>query len=109
MKVLQAENELLERFKTELARASKFYLGMALVTNGGLKLVLSSIERCLEKRGQVQRTVDDVFQLGGHIRIQPHRGYGSVFQNGVEDQRRSVAPERHRSRTHLVQDRTERE
>lgn len=54
MKVLQAENELLERFKTELARASKFYLGMALVTKGGLKLVLSSIERCLEKRGHGQ-------------------------------------------------------
>src|ERR1039458_7773388 len=54
MKALQAENELLERFKTELARASKFYLGMALVTKGGLKLVLSSIERCLEKRGHGQ-------------------------------------------------------
>jgi HKD family nuclease len=52
MKVLQAENELLEVFKTELARASQFYLGMALVTKGGLKLVLSSIERCLEERGQ---------------------------------------------------------
>lgn len=54
MKALQAENELLERFKTELSRAAKFYLGMALVTNGGLKLVLSSIERCLEKRGHGQ-------------------------------------------------------
>ena len=52
MKVLQAENELLEHFKKELSGASKFYLGMALVTKGGLKLVLASIERCLEKRGR---------------------------------------------------------
>jgi HKD family nuclease len=54
MKALQAENELLERFKTELARASEFYLGMALVTKGGLELILSSIERCLEKQGHGQ-------------------------------------------------------
>jgi HKD family nuclease len=54
MKALQAESELLERFKTELARASKFYLGMALVTQSGLKVVLSSIERCLEKQGHGQ-------------------------------------------------------
>jgi HKD family nuclease len=52
MKALQAENELLEHFKKELARASEFYLGMALVTKGGLKLVLASIERCLERRGR---------------------------------------------------------
>ena len=54
MKLLQAENELLERIKSELARASQFCLGMALVTNSGLKLVLPSIERCLEKRGHGQ-------------------------------------------------------
>jgi len=52
MKALQAENELLEHFKKELSRASEFYLGMALVTKGGLKLIRTSIERCLEKRGR---------------------------------------------------------
>src|SRR5450759_5378658 len=52
MKALQAENELLERFKTELARASKFYLGMALVTQSGLERVLPSMERSLERRGR---------------------------------------------------------
>jgi HKD family nuclease len=54
MKALQSENQLLESFKTELARASEFYLGMALVTKSGLKMVVSSIERCLEKRGYGQ-------------------------------------------------------
>ena len=51
MKALQAENELLEYLKKELGRASEFYLGMALVTKGGLELLLPSIERCLERRG----------------------------------------------------------
>jgi HKD family nuclease len=37
-----------------LARASTFYLGFALVTKGGLKLVLASIERCLRNRGHGQ-------------------------------------------------------
>jgi hypothetical protein len=54
MKALQAENELLEQFTTELARSSEFYLGMALVTKSGLERVLSSIERCLERQGQGQ-------------------------------------------------------
>jgi len=54
MKALQAENEVLKHFRKELARASEFYLGFALVTKGGLKLILASIERCLEKRGRGQ-------------------------------------------------------
>lgn len=54
MKSLQSENELLERFTTELARASNFYFGMALVTKTGLELVRPSIERCLERRGHGQ-------------------------------------------------------
>jgi HKD family nuclease len=54
MKALQAENELLEQFTTELARSSEFYLGMALVTKSGLERVLSSIERCLERQGHGQ-------------------------------------------------------
>jgi HKD family nuclease len=54
MKALQAENELLERFTTELGRASEFYLGMALVTKSGLKLILPSIERSLERQGHGQ-------------------------------------------------------
>jgi HKD family nuclease len=54
MKALQAENELLECFTTELGRASEFYLGMALVTKSGLKLILPSIERSLERQGHGQ-------------------------------------------------------
>lgn len=52
MKALQAENEMLDRFNTELARASQFYLGMALITQSGLALVLPSIERSLERRAR---------------------------------------------------------
>jgi HKD family nuclease len=54
MTALQPEKELLEQFKKEMARASQFYLGMALVTKGGLKLVLPSMERCLKMRGRGQ-------------------------------------------------------
>jgi HKD family nuclease len=52
LKALQAENELLKHFTTELASASEFYLGMALVTKAGLDLIIGSIERCLERRGR---------------------------------------------------------
>jgi|SRR5581483_5148696 len=52
LKALQAENELLKQFTTELASASEFYLGMALVTKRGLDLVFASIERCLERQGR---------------------------------------------------------
>jgi HKD family nuclease len=54
MKALQAENELLERFTTDLGRASEFYLGMALVTKSGLNLILPWIERSLERQGHGQ-------------------------------------------------------
>jgi HKD family nuclease len=54
MKALQTENEMLKRFTKELAGASEFYLGFALVTKGGLNLILASIERCLERQGQGQ-------------------------------------------------------
>ncbi len=52
MKALQTENELLKHVTSELAKASEFYLAFALVTSGGLKLVLPSIERCLRNRGR---------------------------------------------------------
>ncbi len=51
MKALQGENDVVKQFTKELAGAAEFYLGMALVTKSGLKLVLPAIERCLEKRG----------------------------------------------------------
>lgn len=51
MKALQADGELLKQFKSELARASKFYFGMALVTKSGLDLLHTSIERFLERGG----------------------------------------------------------
>jgi hypothetical protein len=57
----------------------------------------------------LQRFIDDPFEFGRHVRIQPHRRYGSAFQNGVEDQPRSVASKRQCARAHLVQHRSERE
>jgi HKD family nuclease len=51
MKVLLAENELRKQFTKELSRASEFYLGMALVTKTGLKMVLPAMKRCLKRRG----------------------------------------------------------
>ena len=48
LKALQAENELLKHFRKELARASEFYLGMALVTKGGLKLILARLSGALK-------------------------------------------------------------
>ena len=52
MRALQGEGELLKRFRAELARSSRFCLGMALVTKSGLDLIQPSIEGCLEKGGQ---------------------------------------------------------
>jgi len=51
MKALQAQGELLKRFKADLERASQFRLGMALVTKSGLDLIHRSIERCLKQGG----------------------------------------------------------
>ncbi len=51
MKALQSEGELIRQFQTELAKASKFSLGMALVTKSGLDLIRSSIEHCLRSGG----------------------------------------------------------
>jgi len=51
MEALQAEGELLKRFKADLERASEFRLGMALVTESGLDLIHRSIERCLKRGG----------------------------------------------------------
>jgi HKD family nuclease len=52
MKALQSEGELLQQFNAELAKASEFWLGMALVTKSGLDLVYPSIEQCLQKGGR---------------------------------------------------------
>ncbi len=41
----------------------------------------------------LQRLVDDVFQLGRHIGIQPHRREPGAFENGVEDHGRSFRRE----------------
>lgn len=60
MKALQAEGDLVGQFKAELARASEFCFGMALVTKSGLDLIRSSIDLCLERggRGRVLFGVD---------------------------------------------------
>ncbi|MGO9126080.1 MAG: hypothetical protein ACLP6G_14485 [Terriglobales bacterium] len=52
MKALQGEGDLLKQFKIELARASNFCVGTALVTKSGLDLLNPSIERCLEGGGR---------------------------------------------------------
>ncbi len=52
MKALQGENDMVKQFTEELAGATEFYIGMALVTKSGLKLVLPAIERCLERHGR---------------------------------------------------------
>jgi hypothetical protein len=39
----------------------------------------------------LQRPVDDVFQLGRHVVIQPHRSYWSTVHDGFTDHRRTVA------------------
>jgi hypothetical protein len=51
MKALQADGELLKQFKYELARASTFCLGMALVTESGLDPLNPSIEEFLARGG----------------------------------------------------------
>ena len=51
MKALQSEGELIRQFRTEFAKASKFSLGMALITKSGMSLIRSSIEHCLETGG----------------------------------------------------------
>jgi hypothetical protein len=56
----------------------------------------------------LQRLIDDPFQFAGKVRIQPHRSNGSAFQNGVEDQRPSIASEWQGSGTHLVKHRAKR-
>jgi hypothetical protein len=35
----------------------------------------------------LQTLVDDSFQFGWHLGIQPHRSHGRTFQNGIKDQR----------------------
>jgi hypothetical protein len=37
----------------------------------------------------LQRLIDDPFQFAGKIRIQPHRSYGSAFQNDGSEKKRS--------------------
>jgi HKD family nuclease len=52
MKALQSEGDLVGQFKAELARASEFCFGMALVTKRGLDLIRSAIDHCLERGGR---------------------------------------------------------
>src|SRR5712691_7893724 len=47
--------------------------------------------------------VDDLFELMWYIRVDPNRRHWWTLQNGIEDQRRSIAPKWQRSRAHLVQ------
>ena len=53
----------------------------------------------------LQRLVNDAFHLRRQIGIQPDRRRGQLFQNRIEDQRRSVAAERQRAGRHLIQHR----
>ena len=51
----------------------------------------------------LKRLADDLFELMWHIRVDPNRRHWWTLQNGIEDQRRSVASKWQRSRAHLVQ------
>src|SRR6266576_2878123 len=50
----------------------------------------------------LQSLVDDFFELGRNLRVDPHRRHGWAFQNGVEDHSRGVYAERQLPRGHLL-------
>jgi hypothetical protein len=54
-----------------------------------------------------QALIDDLLQFGWQVRVQPHRRNGITFQNGVEDDPGTLAPERQCPSRHLVQNRPE--
>ncbi len=56
----------------------------------------------------LQRLVDDLFQLGRKVGIQPHCGNWVAFENRVEDDRGTIAPEGQCAGCHLVQHSAER-
>src|SRR5580700_2435198 len=51
----------------------------------------------------LQRLVDDVFQLGWHVGIQPQRWRRYRIQNGFEDESGAFPTERQPACSHLVQ------
>ena len=53
--------------------------------------------------------MDHFFEFRRNVRIHPHRGHWRTLQNGIENQRRSIAPEWQRSCAHLVENRPKRE
>src|SRR5579864_2494202 len=57
----------------------------------------------------LQTLVDDLFQLRRYVRIQSECWRWRSIQNGFEDHTARVASERKHARTHLIQDRPERE
>lgn len=57
----------------------------------------------------LQGFVDDPFQFGGHVGIQPKRGRGCCVENSLEDDRGTLAAERRNARGHLVEHGAERE
>src|ERR1019366_2452044 len=57
----------------------------------------------------LQCLVDDVFQLGWYVVIQPHWRCGSRVQNGFEDDSRAFPTERQRARRHLIKNHSKRE
>jgi hypothetical protein len=65
------------------------------------KISVTQIAICL------QRLVDDVFQLGRNVAIEPDCRRRIRIQYGIEDQRSSFTMERQRSRCHFVQNRAE--
>ena len=50
----------------------------------------------------LQSLVDDFFELGRNLRVDPHRRHGWAFQNGVEDHSRGVYAEQQPPRGHLL-------
>ena len=56
----------------------------------------------------LQRAVDDIFQLGRQVRIQPDRCQRRAVHDRIEDDSRSFSPKWHRASRHLVQHDAER-
>jgi len=52
MKALLDEQELLQEFKEELAKAARFHIGMALLTKKGVDHIYASMARCLRQGGR---------------------------------------------------------
>ena len=94
-----------------LARGSGFYTLCWAYSRSRASAVTGRLASPLlsDNAGSVflQRLVDDSFQFGWHVGIQPHHGRGRRVENGFEDDSRAFPTEGQRPCCHLVEDRAE--